>query len=116
MKIKILAIVLTLLLGAALTSCGGSAGEPGEGDFVMRAEIRELGSELLVDVIEAPHGNTGLFYIVTSAAQIYDSTGKINASDLAVGDIVEISYGGQVMMSYPPKVSAVKISVVERAK
>ena len=30
---------------------------------------------------------------------------------LKVGDTVEITYGGQVMMSYPPQIVALKIQV-----
>ena len=114
MKIKITAIVLSLLLGTVLTSCGENGGV-GEGKYTMRARITELGGEILVDVIEAPHGNTGPFFVIASGADVFGIEGeKITRNELAVGDVVDISYGGQVMMSYPPQIMARKITLIAK--
>ena len=115
-KIKISAVILSAVLGAGLASgCSAGRGE----EFIMRAQITEkVAEELLVEVIEAPHGNTGPFFVIISDdTPTFNSQGdKIPLGELAVGDVIEITYGGQVMMSYPPKIAARKIVVAPKAQ
>ena len=112
-NIYIFALLGALGIGAlSLLACENS----GRGEeFTMRAEITSFGEgELLVEVIEAPHGNTGPFFVIVSEdTPVFNSScEKISLSDLTLGDIIEITYGGQVMMSYPPKIAARKIMKV----
>ena len=106
-------IYILALLGAIGLGAVNLAGCRAHGDeFVMRAEISEITEgEILVSVIEAPHGNSGPFTVlVSSDTPVRSSQGaKISLSDLAVGEVIEITYGGQVMMSYPPKIAAREI-------
>ena len=109
-NIYILALTAVLGLGSlALSSCdGGGRGE----EFVMRAEITAISEgELSVEVIEAPHGNTGPFFVIVSEGiPVFGGEGeRLSLSSLEVGEVIEITYGGQVMMSYPPKIAARRI-------
>lgn len=114
---KILLMLFSLLL---LTACSSESGENnGTLDngktYFMTARVDRLGEDAIeVTVIEAPHGNSGPFWVLTSdATELLNKSGDgIKRSDLAAGDTVRITWGGQVMMSYPPKISALKIEVV----
>ena len=112
-KIGIIALIGAVALGTlALGGCNEKE-LPGE-RFVMRAEINEvMRGELLVEVIEAPHGNSGPFFVLLSdKTDILDKEGnKITVESLGAGQVIDITYGGQVMMSYPPKISAIKVQI-----
>ena len=112
---SILKYILLSLSLASLTACsGGNAGE----SFTMRAQIVSTGEQLEVNVIEAPHGNSGPFFVIVSdETPLTDERGEaISMADLSVGDIIDVDYGGQVMMSYPPKISAQRVRIISRAK
>ena len=114
MKRNIYILALLGAIGIGTLALGGCQGN-GE-KFIMRAEITDKAEgELLVEVIEAPHGNSGPFFVIVSdETPVYGPEGeKISLSALAVGDILEITYGGQVMMSYPPKIAARSIRLVK---
>ena len=103
-------LLLALLALPLLTGCGGKAGTE---EFVMNATVTALGDKLEVEVLSGPYGASGPYWIIT-----WDSTayrGKdgepITRGEIAVGDTVEIHYGGQVMMSYPPQIVAHAIKV-----
>ena len=107
-KRLILLAVGALLLGC--TSCSNTTVPEGE-SFNMVARITEIGQELTVEVISAPHGNEGVFFVIHSEAEYFGQEGeRISPSALSVGDKVEICYSGQVMMSYPPKIAARRIT------
>ena len=113
MKTKLYVLALLGLIGLGTLAMGGCGKDTEK--FTMRAEITELGEgELLVRVIEAPHGNEGPFFVLISPdTEICAADGgRLSSSDLSVGDTVEITYGGQVMMSYPPKIAAIKVAVI----
>ena len=103
-----------LIIASIWSFCSCSDEEPltkeiPEG-FKMTAEVKELGEKLLVYVTEAEYAE-GPFLLITNKNTVYlDRDGKtIGRADLHVGDTVEIFYGGQVMMSYPPQIVAAKI-------
>ena len=80
--------------------------------FVMTAEVKSVGERVEVDVISAEYAS-GIFHIlVNDGTVILSSDGReITKQDLKAGDTVEITYNGQVMLSYPPQVVAHKIVV-----
>ncbi len=115
-------IILILLSLSLLASCSQSdaqndenGGENGGkiGDSVtMRAEITELGERLLVTVIESEYTSGPHLVLTPSETKYLDKDGNEIARDtLKVGDIVDIRYGGQVMMSYPPQIVAAEIRI-----
>ena len=85
----------------------------GAESFVMTATVVSTDELLEVDVVSAPHGNTGRFWVrVSENTSFTSSSGEsISLSDVQVGDIIEITYSGQVMMSYPPQIIAISITV-----
>ena len=107
--------IILLLSLVNLSACASEAGAP---QFKMTATVDSVGEELAVTVIEAPHGNSGLFWVIISdSTPVTDVDGRsVNYSSLSIGDTIEITYGGQVMMSYPPKIAAQGIRVLERAE
>ena len=68
---------------------------------------------VVVDVIEAPY-TSGVHWVITNDdTKFIGLDGRaITRGDLAVGDVVEITYSGQVMMSYPPQIVAQSIKVL----
>ena len=79
---------------------------------IMVAEIVAIGDKIEVNVIEGEYDASGIYWVnVNSSTTVKTSDGKsIKLSDLAVGDRIEITYSGQVMMSYPPQIVAKKIT------
>jgi len=77
----------------------------------MTAEITSLGDRLTVEVISDEY-NSGTFIVLYSDETVISSSdgAQISPSELAVGDTVVISYGGQVMMSLPPQIVAKSIT------
>lgn len=128
-----LKFILLLIVILMLVSCGASDTESGDGGdvengdgggdidegkwdrvspFTMKAELLEVNDNLSVNVIEAEYAS-GIFHIIISdTTEIYGRSGeKIGKTDLQVGNILTITYSGQVMMSYPPQTVALKITV-----
>ena len=96
---------------------GSGADSEGESelkyDVKMTASIKAINEKIEVEVIEGDYGASGIYWVLTN--ENTDFTAKdgsvISKADLKVGDVIEIGYGGQVMMSYPPQIVAVKIAV-----
>ena len=80
--------------------------------YIMTATVKTVGDRVEVDVISAEYAS-GIFHIIVGEnTLIYSSDGKeIAKQDLKPGDTVEITYNGQVMLSYPPQVVALRIVV-----
>ena len=84
------------------------------GSVVMTAEITELGDKILVTVLESEYTFGPHLVITPDETKYLDKHGMaITRSDLKVGDKVEILYGGQVMMSYPPQIVAAEIRLCD---
>ena len=108
-KLGLLALLLILPM---LFACGETEdNEKTMSDgFKMEAVVTGLGEKIEVEVTKAEYA-TGPFWIITSEkTEFLDKNGaKISKSDIKIGDTVKITYNGQVMMSYPPQVSALEI-------
>ena len=113
---ELIIVSLTLL---ALCSCGsfdlhGLAGGGATDGAKMTAEIVAIGEKIEVNVIEGEYGASGIYWVITGIDTLYlnEDGGVTFRSSLSVGDRVEITYSGQVMMSYPPQIVAKKIVVL----
>lgn len=111
---KITAFFLLLsLLALAITACGGEENENNDtppAEFEMTATVLELGEKILVNVTEAEYAEGQYLVNVADTVEILNAEGeKIKRADLAVGDTVKIWYTGQVTMSIPPQIIALKI-------
>lgn len=109
---RIIRLAALLLSLTCLCACSSGNGETSDG-VRMLARITALGDKLEVEVIEGDYGASGIFWVILSdATDIRSRDGSAVSRDaLAVGDTVEITYGGQMMMSYPPQIVATAISL-----
>ena len=100
-------LLLLLALPLLLSVSAPHASEP---RVRMTARITALGERIAVEVIESPY-TFGPHLVHTPPETLYRSSDgeAIDRTALAVGDVVEISYSGQVMLSYPPQIVAVEI-------
>ena len=94
-------------------SNGNTDGGTDEGEkFVLKANVIALSDKIEVEIVESDYA-FGIYWVITSEeTEFYAKDGSaIEKSDIKVGDTVEIVYGGQVMMSYPPQIVARKIKM-----
>ena len=101
--------------GAGDNHGGTGAGEWCEdenGRVKMTAVVEGVGQKLEVTVTDSEY-TFGIHWVITPDSTVYlDASGEpISRGDIKVGDIVEIWYSGQVMLSYPPQIVAHKIIV-----
>ena len=106
---KIIGFVIIMICLSSLFSCE----EAGDPKFTMKADVIELSEKILVDVTEAEYAEGEFLIIISDRTEIYDARGKkVSRDEISVGDKLIITYNGQVMMSYPPQVVALKIRVI----
>lgn len=107
-KIALLALALPVLI---LTGCGNRRAE--RDGVKMTARVTAVGERIEVEVIESEY-TSGPYMIITDSDTEYlgKDGGQILRSAIKVGDTVEITYSGQVMLSYPPQVVAYSIKNV----
>ena len=110
MKMKKIPLFLLCVLPLLFTACFPTPEKESGPTFRMIAIVENLSEPFSVNVIEAEYAE-GNYWLVTSGDTIYlDAEGNpIQKSDIAVGDTIEITYNGQIMLSYPPQVAALKI-------
>ena len=112
---KTLICIVFLLMASMFVSCDILPnGEQNMNGTKMKATITAISdTRIEVEVIEGEYGATGPYSVITSTdTSILDAEGKhISLSSLSVGDTIEITYSGQVMLSYPPQIVAIKIKL-----
>ena len=112
---KIIAFLLLLsLLSLVAVACDEQeeTGEdtPENDQFVMSATVTELGDKILVEVTESEYATGAYLVILSDTVSITDEKGReLERTDIAVGDTIKITYTGQVTMSIPPQIIALKI-------
>ena len=98
---------------ALIPSCALSEEEKNMQGVKMTAIIKNVNTDtgLEVEVIEGEYGASGIYWVIISKDTVFaDANGnRISKNSLKVGDTIEITYGGQVMLSYPPQIVAKKI-------
>ena len=115
---RLLKTLVLLLALTSLTSCGISGGgttglgkDPVEG-VKMTAKVTEVTDRLGVEVLESEYAFGPYLVHMGEKVKICSKSGEIiSLSDIKEGDTVEITYSGQVMMSYPPQIVALQIVV-----
>ena len=113
---KYIAIVAIALLACVMLACASckEVEEVGSVEGVkMTAVIKSVSEKIEVDVIEGEYEVSGIFWVnVGSDTVIVNQNGvRIAKSSLKTGDVIEITYSGQVMLSYPPQIVALQIQV-----
>ena len=127
MKRIVSLILIFTLLSLSLFGCSAQTGgeantgeEEGEGGdsmpFIFRGTVFEV-AELLGVEMEETEFSSGPYHVITGEDTTYfDADGNQTAKDaIKVGDVIEITFSGQVMMSYPPKISAKSIKIVSES-
>ena len=116
--------LLSVLLLVACAGGGGASDASGNTDASMQntsvkmtATVTNVldAKKIEVDVIEGEYGASGIFWVIVSDTTVLSGQDgeRIALSDVKAGDTVEIRYGGQVMMSYPPQIVAGSITILE---
>ena len=71
----------------------------------MKARITAINDRIEVEVIESEYASGILWVNTSEETLILDEKGeRIELADLAVDDVIEIAYTGQIMMSYPGQI------------
>ena len=85
------------------------------GGFTMRAKIIAINSHIEVEILKDEY-NSGIMWVnLSEKTSIKDENGNsLSISDLAVGDVIDIVYNGQVMLSYPGQINAQKITCIKK--
>lgn len=87
-----------------------------EDKVVFTAVVLQNTSSLLVEppVGSNQHGSSDKIVVHAEDATVYDEDGeKIDLSDIAAGQTLEITYNGMIAESYPAQIWASKIQIVE---
>lgn len=107
----IFSIILLLSSALLIFGCGDSEVD---NKFIMEAIVQGVGEKIEVEVINSDYAFGIYWVLLAKDAKIYNSSNiPISKEGLSVGDRVEITYGGQVMMSYPPQIVAQSIKICE---
>ncbi len=79
----------------------------------MTAIVKSIEDKIEIEVISGEYGAEGIYWVNYSDETVFTNSenASLSISDLKVGDTVEITYGGQVAMSYPPQIFAKKIEI-----
>ena len=122
---KIFSLILIFsLLAVSLLGCSAETGAEATGGdgtdaggesmpFVFHGTVFEV-AELLGVEMEETEYSSGPYHVITSEeTAYYDENGAPTSRDaVKVGSVIEVTFSGQVMMSYPPKISAKSIKIV----
>lgn len=110
---KYIVVVAFILLTCLLFACSVDGGNQNMEGVKMTAVIKNIDDKIEVDVIEGDYGVSGIYWVNVGSDTIYlnENGNRTIKTFLKVGDTVEIIYSGQVMMSYPPQIVALKIQV-----
>ncbi len=120
MKKIIAFLVLLMILSTATTSCttaealggNGASGDDQGQSFSLTGIVKDVSDRVEVEIIGSDYAFGIYWVLVSDKTELVGADGAaISLSDIAVGDTVEIIYGGQTMMSYPPQIVARKITV-----
>ena len=97
-----------------LTACNETPEEEIPEGVSMIARIDKMGEKIEVMVKESEY-TWGTHLVITAPHTQYVGIDgkKISRDDLNAGQVVEIIYNGQVMLSYPPQIVALRITVKE---
>ena len=126
---RLFRLFIVLLLALSISSCALSENSKNEKEnensddrnqyipqnsVTMTAKITDVDEKITVEVLESDY-TSGTHLVITSDSTIYlgKNGNEISRSDLKENDVVEISYSGQVMLSYPPQIVALQIKIAE---
>ena len=109
-------LLLFLALSLMLTACTADGedsdnAEDMENMIKMSGTVLSIGDAVEINVTSDPY-NSGIFYlIVDSNTKITANGVTVGKGDIPIGSEIDVYYSGQVMLSYPPQIYAVSITV-----
>ena len=107
---KLLAIITAVITLLLFTACKETMSD----NFILKANVISVGEKIEVEVIESDYAFGTYLVITANETEFLNANGvKISKNDLKTGNVIEITYGGQVMMSLPPQIVAKKIKVLK---
>ena len=111
-KLKSLTILFLVIF---LSSCYlKTNNDIGNGETVMIATIKKVAEKIEVEVDETTVFYGEYWVITGDETKYFDIDGnEIIKEDLKEGNRVKIDFPGQVMMSFPPQIFALSISIIE---
>ena len=105
-------ILCFLLLPLAICFTVGCNNQGSNKNLIMQAKIIQINQDnsLLVEIIKDDYNSGEMCVLTGDKTKIVNQSGeKIKFNQLKVGDLINVEYTGQVMLSYPAKINAVKI-------
>ena len=85
-------------------------------EVVYRGKVTNLGNsqELEMEIVDSTIA-FGLYRVLISGeTTFYGLDGEeINRETIEIGDVIEVVFSGQVMMSYPPQIAARRVYIAE---
>ena len=98
------------MMAFSLSSCSKDKGALPEGEFSLIGRVKEVGEKLLIEIEESEYMSGDVLVIYGENTKITDADGgALSLGAIKVGGKVEVRYNGQVMMSYPAQVAALRI-------
>jgi GNAT superfamily N-acetyltransferase len=81
-------------------------------EFILTGIVKANGEHLEIEVINSDYA-FGIYWVLTfDETEFLNKSGeKITKNDISIGDMVEITYGGQTMLSYPPQIVAQRVKI-----
>ena len=107
---KILKAALMLLLLGTLVSCSGSSISENS-YYTIKGIVKSVTKTSIEITVYDTENAEGPYWIRFDDGTLFVNAlnEKISLSDIVEGDKLEVSYNGQVMLSYPPQVFGIKI-------
>ena len=82
------------------------------GEFVFKGKVTSTNSKkhIEMEIIDSDIAFGTYWVIVGEETEFLNADGnRISREDIGTGDTIEVVFGGQVMNSYPPQISAIKV-------
>ena len=113
-------ILKKIIIGAlSLMLLAGCSENEAPSEYKFRAVVNEIGEgELLVTVSDEDGLHFGEYRVLVSTRTVYYLSDGVkgNIGSVEHGDVIEVTYNGQVMRSFPPQVAALKIAILAKSK
>ena len=86
-----------------------------DGEVVFRGRVTEISqNEIMIEIEDSDVAFGPHRVLVQASTPYYDKDGKeITKEDIKKDDVIDVVFGGQVMMSYPPQIAAYRVYLAE---
>lgn len=113
---KISAILLIILLVAFLFSCETSdpdtSAEIPDGTVAMTGVVTDVGEKIAIIVTDEVYENEPIHVVINdNTSYVFSDGTNATKQSIKAGDRITIAYSGQMMLSYPGQIVAIKIII-----